>query len=172
MGNTQKSPKENAPRISRLGIGPVFASLSICYFLATVAVTICYAPQYRIFLLSGASRNIISAIFILPGLALYVLGVRSMLKAYNADRLCTTGPFGICRNPIYSAWICFLVPGLAFLVNALLSFTTPLVMYVLFKMLIVKEDRYLQERFNAEYLRYKKTTPEILPLGWIKRAEK
>ncbi|MDH3360555.1 MAG: isoprenylcysteine carboxylmethyltransferase family protein [Desulfobulbaceae bacterium] len=170
MGNTPKTQK--TPRMGRLGIGPLFASISICYFVATFFVTVRFAPGFRIYLLSDFNRCIISAIFIATGLIFYGFGVKSMLTAYNADKLCTTGPFAICRHPIYSAWMCFLVPGLAFWTNTLPSFTTPVIMYLLFKMIIVKEDRYLKERFGTEYLRYRKNTPEILPLGWIKRATK
>ena len=172
MGKTQKSSNKNSPRISRLGIGPFFAGISICYYLATMAATTYLVPQWRINMPSPASRYILAAILILPGLSLYGLGVKNMLSAYKNDKLCTTGAFGICRHPIYSAWIFFLVPGLSLWVNSPLSFTTPPIMYILFKVLIKKEDRYLEERFAAEYLHYRKTTPEILPVGWFTKTAK
>ena len=167
MENTLESPA----RMSRLGIGPSFAALSISYFVATVALTIHFAPVLRFVAISAPIRIGIGATSIFFGLLLYGSGVLAMLKAYKADKLCTTGAFSICRHPIYSAWICFLVPGAACLANSLISLSTPLVMYVLFKLLINKEDCYLEEKFGADYLQYRKNTPEILPVGWITRAK-
>jgi len=157
--------------MSRLGIGPLLASLSICYFLTTVALSLSYQPVFHLFGLSDTLRIGIATGFISLGIALYVAGVHAMLRAYRDNRLCTTGVFALCRHPIYAAWICFLVPGMAFFTNSWLSFTTPLVMYVLFRMLIRKEDRSLRERFGAEYLHYRKKTPELLPLGRVKKAK-
>lgn len=168
MTNLSEPQKEETQKISRLGIGPLFATLSISYFVVTVALSFHLRPLFAITALSSKTRFIIAAIFICPGLILYISGVKYMLTAYKEGRLCTTGPFGICRHPIYSAWILFLVPGLAFWANSLLSFTTLPVMYLLFKMLIKKEDRYLQATFGAEYRRYRQNTPEILPFGRTK----
>jgi len=156
--------------MSRLGIGPLLASVSISYFLSTVTLSLYFAPAFHFFWLADTLRIGIAASFISVGIALYVAGVHAMLYAYRDGRLCTTGVFALCRHPIYSAWICFLVPGMSFWANSWLSFTTPLVMYALFRRLIRKEDRYLQERFGAEYLLYRKNTPELLPFGWVKRA--
>ena len=157
--------------MTRFGIGPLLAPLSISYFVATVALAIHFDPLFRLAGISTALRIGIGVICISVGIALYVAGVHSMLKAYNTDRLCTTGVFGICRHPIYSAWICFIVPGMAFWANSLLSFTTPLVMYVLFKVLIKKEDRYLKEKFGSEYQLYKEKTPELMPFGWLNKTQ-
>lgn len=157
--------------MNRLGIGPRLAPLSISYFIATVVLSVYWKPLFNLVDIPDALRLGIGIAFITVGIVLYAAALRAMLKAYKADKLCTTGAFGICRHPIYSAWICFLVPGMAFLVNSLLSFTTPLVMYGLFKVLIPKEDQHLQKRFGAEYLRYRKITPELLPFGWLKRVK-
>ncbi len=157
--------------MSRTGIGPTLASLSISYFVSTVALAIYFSPFLRLPVISKDLRITIGAAFIAMGIVLYITGVIFMLKAYNADKLCTSGAFALCRHPIYSAWICFIVPGLSFWANSLLSFTTPLVMYIIFKILIKKEDRYLMTKFDTDYILYKKNTPEILPLGWLKKTK-
>lgn len=169
MENNLEPQDKKTPKLSRLGIGPVFATLSISYFVATVALTMYHPSMFCLLLIPDPVRIGGSAICIVAGLLLYGSGVAAMLQAYKADKLSTSGPFSICRHPIYSAWICFLVPGLAFWANSLLSFTTPMVMYFLFKWLIKKEDRYLEQRFGTEYLLYRQNTPEILPVGWFKR---
>lgn len=170
MKNTAKSQNNTTPKLSRLGIGPVFAALSISYFIATVALAIRFSPMFHLLLIPDTVRISCGVICLVAGLTLYGSGVFAMLQAYKQDRLSTSGPFKICRHPIYAAWIFFLVPGAAFVANSLLTFSTPLAMYFLFKWLIKKEDRYLEERFGAAYRRYRQSTPEIMPIGWLKRA--
>ena len=63
---------------------------------------------------------------------------------------------------------CFFVPGIALLVNSWLALTVPVVMYILLRLMVRKEEAYLEERFKEEYLAYKRSTPAVLPVGWIK----
>jgi protein-S-isoprenylcysteine O-methyltransferase Ste14 len=44
---------------------------------------------------------------------MFVLAARSVGGAYNHDQLATQGVLGLVRNPLYSAWIVFILPGLA-----------------------------------------------------------
>jgi protein-S-isoprenylcysteine O-methyltransferase Ste14 len=53
--------------------------------------------------------------------------------------------------------------------NSWIGLTVPVVMYVIVKFLVSKEDEYLEQEFGEEYRVYKKQVPAILPLGWLKR---
>ena len=83
--------------------------------------------------------------------------------AYGEDDLATTGIFGLVRHPIYSAWIVFLIPGLAVLSRSWLLLPTPLAAYLVFKLRIWKEDAYLEDRFGQQYLDYRRHVNEIVP---------
>ena len=81
------------------------------------------------------------------------------------DQLATTGIFGVVRNPIYAAWIIFIIPGLVLLLRFWPMFFAPFLAYGLFKMLVGKEEKYLEERFGETYLEYKARVPEVFPWG-------
>ena len=69
----------------------------------------------------------------------------------------TDGPFRITRNPAYLAMALMYV-GIALLGDALWALVPlPFVLAVIDRMVIVREERYLERKFGREYLDYKGT---------------
>lgn len=93
-----------------------------------------------------------------------VVAARSVMRAYNQDRLVTSGVSSLVRHPIYSGWIVFIVPGLVLLSRSWPALLTPLVAYAVFKLLTHREDEYLQQRFGAAYLAYRARVNELVPI--------
>ena len=67
-------------------------------------------------------RAIPYQVFLVPGILSLAIGVPLLVVAlitlnrnYDQDQLATRGIYGIVRNPIYSAWVEFIIPGLVFL---------------------------------------------------------
>ena len=60
---------------------------------------------------------------------------------------------------------CFSCPRYVFLINSWIGLTAPLVMYIFLRILVRKEEEYLEQKFGEEYIAYKKMTPAVLPLG-------
>jgi protein-S-isoprenylcysteine O-methyltransferase Ste14 len=72
-------------------------------------------------------------------------------------RLTTEGPFRYSRNPSYLA-LAMLYAGIAVLRNALWAILLlPLVLLVIQREVIGREERYLERTFGEEYLDYKTT---------------
>jgi protein-S-isoprenylcysteine O-methyltransferase Ste14 len=70
-------------------------------------------------------------------------------------RLVTDGPFRYTRNPGYLG-LTMLYAGIAVLRNALWAILLlPLVLYVIQRQVIGREERYLVRTFGEEYLAYK-----------------
>jgi protein-S-isoprenylcysteine O-methyltransferase Ste14 len=70
-------------------------------------------------------------------------------------RLTTEGPFRYTRNPSYLA-LAMIYTGIASLRNSLWAFLLlPLVVYVMQRAVIGREERYLERAFGEEYLSYK-----------------
>jgi protein-S-isoprenylcysteine O-methyltransferase Ste14 len=112
-----------------------------------------------------------NSVFLVAGIVLLAAGIpmlavagRAATVAYNSDKLATTGIFAVVRNPIYSAWIVFIIPGLVLFSRAWPLFLTPLVAYVVFKATIRRESEYLENRFGDAYRQYKSQVHELLPL--------
>ncbi len=145
------------------GVGP---RIMVPTFGCLVVVGIATYLWPTIFLV----RAVPYAFFLIPGVVLLAIGlpmlvvaVVSVKGAYKKDELATKGIFGVVRNPIYSAWIVFNIPGLVLLLRSWPMFFAPLLAYILFKMLVSKEEKYLEERFGQAYTEYKARVPELFP---------
>ena len=70
-------------------------------------------------------------------------------------RLATQGPFGYSRNPAYLSLV-MIYAGISALKNSLWAILfLPLVVYVIGREVIGREERYLERTFGEEYLAYK-----------------
>lgn len=75
--------------------------------------------------------------------------------AEPTNSLVTTGPFAFSRNPIYVAGTLLYV-GIALVVNTIWSVIfLPVVLTVIHYGVILREERYLERLFGAEYQRYR-----------------
>ncbi len=85
------------------------------------------------------------------------LGIRS-------NRLVTSGPYRVCRNPLYAVLMFFLFPGLALLLNSWIILTTSLVGYLVFRKFIHEEEELLERLFGEDYRHYRDITPRCFPI--------
>jgi protein-S-isoprenylcysteine O-methyltransferase Ste14 len=103
-------------------------------------------------------------VLLVIGMPMWLTGVRAVMRAYNGDRLVTSGVFGFVRHPVYSAWIVFNIPAIALLCRSWPLLLTPVVAYVVFKLGITTEDDYLEQRFGQEYRDYRARVNEVIPI--------
>ena len=155
--------------MSRWGVGPIFAFLSIVYGILAIGISRYFDPFFRIPLLPQWLLSVLGIILLMVGIPFFIISVKTVMRAYNSDSLVTSGIYGCCRHPLYSAWVVFIVPGIVLLVNSWLGLTAPLFMYFLLYNLVLKEEMYLEKRFASEYMAYKSRTPCILPIGNLRR---
>ncbi len=88
----------------------------------------------------------------------------------KSEQLVTTGPYAFTRNPMYFG--SFLI-GLGFVLILWpwwMMFLYMYLFYIRFNKEMLKEEKYLKEKFGAQYERYCKEVPRILPLmgKWFK----
>jgi len=104
----------------------------------------------------------LGAILIAIAVWLSVWGVRVMHRAGTSEKtslpttaLVTTGPFRYSRNPLYvSLTLGYL--GIAVAAQSLWALALLIVVLaVMLRGVIGREERYLERRFGADYLRYK-----------------
>ena len=156
-------------KMSRWGIGPIFGILSIMYLITMLVVSYFYKPLFEIEFLPRIFVFTLGIVFLVIGVPFYVASVNGVTKAYNSNKLVTSGVFRYCRHPLYSSWIVFIVPAIVLLSNSLIGLTTPIFMYLILLKLIKKEEAYLESIFDSDYLEYKKNVPCILPYGFMNK---
>jgi protein-S-isoprenylcysteine O-methyltransferase Ste14 len=151
--------------MSRWGVGPRILMAAGAYAAVAGLVTwlwpeVCLvtAVPYPVFLVAGVALLIV-------GIPMLMVAGKDATIAYNSDKLATTGIFALVRNPIYSAWIVFNIPGIVLLIRSWPLFLTPLVAYLAFKAKIGQEDEYLEKRFGEDYRRYKAEVNELVPIA-------
>ena len=155
--------------MTRWGIGLEFAFFSVLCGLPIVALHLHYGARLCIDSIPYWILATVGVALIVIGMIFLVAARRNLKRALNAGVLCTAGVYSMCRHPVYAAWVIFLVPGLVLLANSWAGPTIPPVMYVILRILVSKEEQYLDQRFGDEFRSYKRRVPAVLPLGWLMR---
>jgi protein-S-isoprenylcysteine O-methyltransferase Ste14 len=160
--------------LSRWGVGPMMFLSVVAYGVVAGAATHAWpdacllrSPPYAVFATVGG-------ILLVVGVPMWLTAAISVMRAYNRDQLVTSGVFAVVRHPLYAAVIVLDLPGLALLTRSWPLLLTPLVAYAVFKLLIHREDEYLERRFGQAYLDYRARVNEVIPLPrfWSRRKRK
>ena len=103
------------------------------------------------------------------GYALLMMGVGIRLWSIlyigkrKGEKLVTTGPYSLCRNPLYVGTL-FIAAGAALCMENIAMLILTLGLMVPIHLLTVRgEERRLAERFGREYEQYRRRTPRYLP---------
>ena len=112
--------------------------------------------------LPRALSKILGWTLVVGGLLLGLWGFREMRRAgTNVDPYHPTtaiverGPYGFTRNPLYVG-MALIYAGISARANALpAALLLPVVLHIVDRGVIKREERYLEGKFGDEYLRYK-----------------
>ncbi|MCD6359506.1 MAG: isoprenylcysteine carboxylmethyltransferase family protein [Armatimonadetes bacterium] len=150
-------------RMSRWGIGPVWTVLSLVYALGIYVLERRYFPDLKMIWPPVSVGMAMAILLFAAGVVIYVAALRRLHAALGSQTLQTEGIYGWMRHPIYSAFILFIVPALVLVARSILGLSVPVVMYILFRVFIRREERHLAERFGDRYWRWRRRTNAILP---------
>lgn len=64
---------------------------------------------------------------------------------------------------MYAAHIFFIMPGVCLLTNNIITFFSVICTVIIFNILILQEEKELEENFGVEYVNYKKRVRRLLP---------
>jgi protein-S-isoprenylcysteine O-methyltransferase Ste14 len=155
-------------KLNFMGIGPKVAVVFLPW-LATSIVLSNYDKD--VFSITKENNNIIlfaGILLLVLGAILYFSTVKLLLKGLKETKLVTKGAYSLCQNPLYSAIILLIVPGLALVLNSWLVFTSSVAGYIMFRIFIKSEYSELEKFFGEEYLKYRNETPEFIPVPFKK----
>ena len=156
-------------KMSKWGVGPIFVLFSIVYLAIMLAISYYYNPLFQIKFIPYGFMMALGIVLIVIGIPFYVLSVKAIVRAFNADELVTDGVYCCCRHPLYASFVVFIVPGIVLLANSWIGLTTPIFMYLILYQLVKKEEVYLESVFGTDYIEYKRQVPCILPYGFLKK---
>jgi len=122
--------------------------------------------QHYITLSNDFSKNsafkFLSPIFIglgilclLPALLTFLRSKNTLVTILPAKSLQTKGIYSISRNPMYAGLLLVYI-GIAFIKGNIWTFILiPLVIFIVNRLIIIKEEKYLERAFGKQYLDYK-----------------
>jgi protein-S-isoprenylcysteine O-methyltransferase Ste14 len=111
----------------------------------------------------GPLRWIIGSLFVLAGLALDIVGFATQRRAgtdpipfHPTTRIVSHGLYRFSRNPMYLGFGLWTL-GIALLLNsAWMLLAVPIGLVLTDRLVIAREEQYLERKFGEEYLRYKR----------------
>ncbi len=116
-------------------------------------------PKYSLFgLLNiiGVTGLIISLILFISSLNLFNSYKENPKPQTHTKRIIKTGIFAYCRNPMYLAFILFHISMFLTFENVCYFLSASGLFFWINNYIIPKEEKYLNEKFGDEYLRYNK----------------
>ena len=150
---SELSPEEDRPGVPiappLLFVLPILASLALEWLVPTSFV-------------HGAVRWILGAMLVLAGIALIFGGFITQKRAgtdpipFNpSTRIVAHGLYRFTRNPMYVGFA-FCTLGITMLVDSTwMLFAAPIGLVLIDRLVIAREEKYLERKFGEEYLNYK-----------------
>ncbi len=146
------------------GCGPKMALISLPYIILALAVMYTYPKFLDLKFLDLPAVKFAGFAWMSAGLIFWMYSAVFFLKNFKPGKLLVHGPFGFCRNPIYSSIIVFIIPSLAMIFHSGLILSISFVLYLGFRISIHGETIVLRRIFGEEYDIYEKSVNEIIPV--------
>ena len=156
-------------RMSRFGVGPVFALGSLACLSVAIGLHLWRPEVFRIEIVPGWVPIAIGVVLIAVAVPVCVVAVRTVMRAYERDGLCTSGVYRLCRHPVYAVWVLLLAPGVLLLFRSWVLLAVPAAMYAIARLLVRREEAYLERRFGDAYREYRRRVPAIVPFARAQR---
>ena len=147
------------------GIGPRIAASGVLS-LATILIVGFNRQPLGYWFIPDVIRVGLGTALVIAGIYFWLDAVRLISTRFKTGVLITEGVYRFVRNPMYAGFIVFIVPGISLILNNPLIMLSSIVMLLVFKMNIQKEEQYLKQQFGAAYKEYMSKVKQIIPFVW------
>ena len=152
----------SASGLDARGVGPRIILRTIPLVLVAVALEIFAPKMARIGFFDNTIVKTFGWIWLAFGIAAFITSLAQFIANFPKGKLISTGMYACSRNPIYSCWIIFILPALAFVLNNWLFFAAVYVMCRTTLFLVREEEKDLLQVFGKEYEEYKNRVGSII----------
>jgi protein-S-isoprenylcysteine O-methyltransferase Ste14 len=145
------------------GCGPRLALVCLPYVILALLVMFKYPDFLDLRFLDNSPSKIFGFIWGGAGTIFWIYSAVYFLRYFKPGVLLTAGPFSLCRNPIYSSIILFIIPSLGIIFHSGLTLSISVVLYIGFRISIHGETIILKRIFKEEYDKYENSVNDIVP---------
>jgi protein-S-isoprenylcysteine O-methyltransferase Ste14 len=145
------------------GIGPKLFLFCLPYIVLAVIFMFRDPEFLNINVFDNHIARICGYIWLTLGFLFWAWSAVVFIAKFGSGNLIKTGPFSMCRNPIYASMILFIIPSTGVLLHSGLILSVTLVLYIGFKISIHGEAILLERNFGEEYKEYRKSVNELFP---------
>lgn len=149
---------------SLTGAGPKLALWALPGLAISIAATSLFRELCRWHYLPRALELVLGGALLVAGLALYLDSAWLLLRDGRKGMLITRGAYAWSQNPLYGAFIFFLVPAASLLFDSWPLLLVSVHMYAGLEVHIGSEYRELEATFGDAWRLYRTRTSELFPL--------
>jgi protein-S-isoprenylcysteine O-methyltransferase Ste14 len=107
--------------------------------------------------------RIIGSILILFWICWHSWCIKTISRWWRRDQLCLSGPYRFVRHPIYAGAVLPGSIGVVLIFNSWIILPLPVLMFVLYSILVRKEEAMMMAVFGQEYKEYAGHTGRLFP---------
>lgn len=163
----KKDKDVNKKILPPFGVGPLY--VIVCAVITVVGIILDCFGILSMGEIANLSLKIVFYIFggilVVSGIVMWFFAVviGKVDKDIENGKLKTTGIYAVVRNPIYSAFL-FVFTGILLCFTNWYLLVLPVFYYVYMTVLMIcTEEKWLKEKFGAEYVTYCKKVNRCLP---------
>ncbi|MFX1479714.1 MAG: methyltransferase family protein [Promethearchaeota archaeon] len=159
MGNRYEKFKDVIPL---LGVGPKIL-ISISPFIILFGILDSIFSTFFEIPINYFWLVLIGTILISGGIFIFIYSEKIINPAYKASKLITTKIYAHVRHPMYAIWGLAILPGIICFFNSWLLFFILPFYYLVVRLFIRKEEKYLLKKYGEIYAYYKKNVNAFFP---------
>jgi protein-S-isoprenylcysteine O-methyltransferase Ste14 len=150
--------------MSPTGSGPKIMLVALPFLAGAIVAQVWWPQAVRLTAEPSRLLPMLGVALLGLGLGFWAWSVVTFVREFPAGRLITTGPFALCRHPIYASVSLFVLPGVALLANSWAFFVAAVVMSAASAWFSREEDAELERTFGPEYRLYRARVPAFFPV--------
>lgn len=145
-----------------LGVGPKIL-ITLCPFLVLFGILNSIFHTFFQIPINYYWMVILGSILIIFGIFTFIYSERIMKPAYDASEFITTKVYAYVRHPMYASWGLGTLPGILCFFNSWFLFLILPIYYLIVRIYIIKEEKFLLTKFGKNYAHYKNEVNAFFP---------
>jgi protein-S-isoprenylcysteine O-methyltransferase Ste14 len=151
--------------MTRWGIGPLWTGVTAICAIPVLLAQHLHRDLFTFYFVPRLCVIVCALVLLAVGVPFLASALITLHRRFDGHHLVTSGPYRLCRHPIYAAWTLFLVPAIMLLVDAWIGLAVPIIMWATLRLMVPREERWLATTYGAEYQAYRARVPAVFPLA-------